>query len=262
MPIYTLPAVEDPDLVACPIVGMAIDTREHASDWHAHQRTQLLYQAEGGVTLYLADRVGQLAPLQAAWLPAGCVHRTAMQGTFAYRSLYFDVRAYPDLPREPAILDVNPLLRELIVRVTQWPSDAALDAPRQRLVGALLDELAAAPTAPLHLPMPRDRRLAPIARELLENPACPLSIDEWGRRVGASGRTLARVFLAETGLSFTRWRAQCRLLMARARLAEGASVTEVAHAVGYASDSAFIAMYRRAYGEPPGRRLRRRDPPP
>ena len=59
MPIYTLPAVEDPDLVACPIVGMAIDTREHASDWHAHQRTQLLDQAEGGVTLYLADRVGQ-----------------------------------------------------------------------------------------------------------------------------------------------------------------------------------------------------------
>ncbi|MCG2606115.1 MAG: AraC family ligand binding domain-containing protein, partial [Achromobacter sp.] len=165
MPVYSPDAVEDPDLVACPVVGMAIDTRAHASDWHAHQRAQLLYQAEGGVTLYLTDRVGQLAPLQAAWLPAGCVHRTAMQGTFAYRSLYFDVAVYPDLPREPRILDVNPLLREMIVRVTQWPSDQALDGPRQRLVGALLDELAAAPAAPLHLPMPRDRRLAPNARE-------------------------------------------------------------------------------------------------
>lgn len=262
MPIYSLDTVEDPDFVACPVVGMAIDTRAHASDWHAHQRAQLLYQAEGGVTLYLTDRVGQLAPLQAAWLPAGCVHRTAMQGTFAYRSLYFDVAVYPDLPREPRILDVNPLLREMIVRVTHWPSDQPLDGPRQRLVGTLLDELAAAPAAPLHLPMPRDRRLAPIARELLADPACALSIDDWGRRVGASGRTLARAFLAETGLPFTRWRTQCRLLMARARLAEGASVTEVAHAVGYASDSAFIAMYRRAYGEPPGRRQRRRGPLP
>ncbi len=258
MPIYSPAFVEDPDSVACPVVGQAIDTRAHASDWHAHQRAQLLYQAQGGVTLYLADRVGQLAPLQAAWLPAGCLHRTVMQGAFAYRSLYFDVAVFPDLPQEPRILDVNPLLREMIVRVTQWPSDQPLDAVRQRLVGALLDELAGAPAAPLHLPMPRDRRLAPIVEALLADPACPLSIEDWGRRVGASGRTLARAFLVETGLPFTRWRTQCRLLIARARLAEGASVTEVAHAVGYASDSAFIAMYRRAYGEPPGRRLRRR----
>ncbi len=262
MPVYSPAFVEDPDRVACPVVGQAIDTRAHASDWHAHQRAQLLYQAQGGVTLYLADRVGQLAPLQAAWLPAGCLHRTVMQGAFAYRSLYFDVGVFPDLPRTPCILDVNPLLREMIVRVTQWPSDQPLDAVRHRLVGALLDELAAAPTAPLHLPMPRDRRLAPIADALLADPACTLSIEEWGRRVGASGRTLARAFLAETGLPFSRWRTQCRLLIARARLAEGAPVTEVAHSVGYASDSAFIAMYRRAYGEPPGRRLRRRAAPP
>ena len=101
--------------------------------------------------------------------------------------------------------------------------------------------------------MPSDRRLRPIAAELLKNPACGLSIEEWGGRVGASGRTLARLFIAETGLSFTRWRTQCRLLLARARLAEGESVTTVAHAMGYASDSAFIAMHRRVYGESPAR---------
>ena len=237
-----------------PVVGLAIETRAHASDWHAHRRAQLLDQAEGGVTLYLPDRVGQLAPLQAAWLPAGCAHRTAMHGRFAYRSLYFDVDAYPGLPAEPMILDVNPLLRELILRVTQWSADAALDAGQARIVDTLLDELAAAPAAPLHLPMPRDRRLAPIARELLADPACSLSIEDWAGRVGASGRTLARLFLAETGLPFGRWRTRCRLLAARARLAEGASVTAVAHAMGYASDSAFIAMYRRTYGESPGRK--------
>lgn len=262
MPVYSPAFVEDPDSVACPVVGQAIDTRAHASDWHAHRRAQLLYQVRGGVTLHLADRVGQLAPLQAAWLPAGCVHRTVMQGAFAYRSLYFDVDSFPDLPQQPGILDVNPLMREMIVRITQWPSDQPLDAVRQRLVAALLDELAAAPTAPLHLPMPRDRRLAPIAQALLADPACPRSIEDWGKQVGASGRTLARAFLAETGLPFTRWRTQCRLLIARARLAEGASVTEVAHSVGYASDSAFIAMFRRAYGEPPGRRLHRRAAAP
>lgn len=254
MPHYPVEAVSDPDLAACPVVGLAIDTRAHASDWHVHRRTQLLYQAQGGVTLYLPDRVGQLAPLQAAWLPAGCTHRTSMHGKFAYRSLYFDVEVYPDLPAEPLILDVNPLLRELILRVTEWSADATLNPSQTHIVATLLDELAAAPAAPLHLPMPRDRRLLPIARELLAHPACPLTIEDWANRVGASGRTLARLFLSETGLSFSRWRTQCRLLAARAWLAEGMPVTEAAHAVGYASDSAFIAMYRRTYGEPPGRK--------
>jgi AraC-like DNA-binding protein len=254
MPHYSPESVLDPDSAVCPVVGLAIDTRAHASDWHTHRRTQLLYQAEGGVTLFLPDRVGQLAPLQAAWLPAGCTHRTAMHGTFAYRSLYFDVQAYPGLPAEPQILDVNPLLRELILRVTDWSADAGLTAAQSRIVETLLDELAAAPAAPMPLPMPRDRRLVPIARELLANPACPLSLEDWASRVGASSRTVERLFLTETGLPFARWRTQTRLLFARARLAEGMSVTAVAHAAGYASDSAFIAMYRRIYGESPGRK--------
>ena len=99
--------------------------------------------------------------------------------------------------------------------------------------------------------MPSDRRLRPIAAELLKNGLRPVDRG-MGRRVGASGRTLARLFIAETGLSFTRWRTQCRLLLARARLAEGESVTTVAHAMGYASDSAFIATPTRRW-TPPGR---------
>ncbi|KAG1453137.1 hypothetical protein G6F57_015789 [Rhizopus arrhizus] len=153
-----------------------------------------------------------------------------MHGTFAYRSLYFDVQAYPGVPAEPQILDVNPLLRELILRVTDWSADAGLTAAQSRIVDTLLDELAAAPTAPMPLPMPRDRRLVPIARELLANPSCPLSLEDWASRVGASSRTVERLFLTETGLPFARWRTQTRLLFARARLAEGMSVTAVAHA--------------------------------
>ncbi|MBR8654433.1 helix-turn-helix transcriptional regulator [Achromobacter sp. Marseille-Q0513] len=256
MPISPRHAVIDPDQALCPVIGLGVDGHAHVSGWHSHRRGQLLFQARGSMTLYLADRVGELAPLQAAWLPGGCTHRATMSGGYAFRSLYFDPQAYPDLPTQPRVLDVNPLLRELILRVVPWPGDGPLDAARARIVDTLLDEFAASPSRPMPLPMPSDRRLRPIAAELLKNPACGLSIEEWGSRVGASGRTLARLFIAETGLSFTRWRTQCRLLLARARLAEGASVTTVAHAMGYASDSAFIAMHRRVYGEPPARLLR------
>lgn len=256
MPRCDPDALIDPDCAVCPIVGLAFDASHHESTWHIHRRTQLLYQIEGAVTVHTADRLGHLAPLQAVWLPAGQVHRAAMYGRFSNRSLYFDVQVYPDLPRTSLIIEVSPLLRELIVRVTQWPVDTALSAAQTRLVSALLDELASAPAAPLHLPMPRDRRLAAIATALLEEPALPWTLDEWAARVGASARTLARRFVRETGLSYAQWRTQCRLLVAQTQLAEGVSITAVAHAVGYASDSAFIAMYRRVYGEPPGRRSR------
>lgn len=256
MPRYRLHDVIDPDTAICPVVGLAIDTRKHESDWHTHRRTQLLYQAEGAVTLYTADRVGQLAPSQAVWLPAGHLHRTTMHGRFSYRSLYFDVEAYPDLPRSPATLEINALLRELILRVTEWQSDQTLTPAQDRLVATLLDELASADSAPLHLAMPREKRLRAITQALLDDPASPLSLGDWGTQVGASERTLARSFVRETGMTFAQWRTQCRLLVAQTRLAEGVSVTTVAHMVGYASDSAFIAMYRRLYGLSPGRKTR------
>ncbi|KVO16974.1 AraC family transcriptional regulator [Burkholderia ubonensis] len=254
------PHVIDLDAASCPIVGIAYESREHDSEWHAHQRTQLLYLTEGAVTLQTADRIGHLAPLQAIWLPAGLQHRAVMQGRFAYRSLYFDVQAYRDLPRTAVIIEVSPLLRELVVRVTEWPADGALTGARTRLASVLLDELAAAPASPLYLPMPRDRRLGTIANALVDDPSEQRTLDEWAGRVGASARTLARLFVSETGLTYVQWRTRCRLLVAQTQLAEGASITEVAHAVGYASDSAFIAMYRRLYGEPPGRRNRIRRP--
>jgi AraC-like DNA-binding protein len=256
MPRYAPDHAIDPDTAACPIVGMAIDTRQHASHWHNHRRTQLLYLSQGAVTVYTRDRVGQLAPMQALWLPSGLAHRTVMHGQFSYRSLYFDTGIYPSLPAEPVVLEVKPLLRELILCITEWSEDAELTRVQDRLVAVLLDELAAAPAALLSLPMPSDKRLLVIAQALLDKPDLTRSLDEWSTQAHASARTLARGFIRETGLTYRQWSTQCRLLAAQTLLAEGASVTEVAHRVGYASDSAFIAMYRRIYGKTPGRRIR------
>ena len=67
----------------------------------------------------------------------------------------------------------------------------------------------------------------------------------------ASERTVARLFLSETGLSFGAWRQQARVLEAMGRLGGGAPVTQVALDLGYDSVSAFSAMFRRAAGASP-----------
>lgn len=77
------------------------------------------------------------------------------------------------------------------------------------------------------------------------------TLDRWGRDVGASGRTLARAFLAETGVPFGRWRNRARLHAALTPPADGEPVGKVARRIGYASPSAFVAAFRRGTGTTP-----------
>ncbi len=118
------------------------------------------------------------------------------------------------------------------------------------------DQLRALKAEPLHLPMPSDRRLRKITDGLTGNPADGRTLGDWARSAGASERTLARHFRRETGMTFGSWRQRLRLLTAIASLAEGRPVTAVAYDLGYESPSAFVAMFRRELGTPPGRYMR------
>ena len=72
---------------------------------------------------------------------------------------------------------------------------------------------------------------------------------------GQSSRSLARLFLKETGTSFSTWRQHTRLMLALPRLAAGEPVTRVALDLGYASPSAFTRMFRRVLGVSPSEYL-------
>lgn len=250
MPRYHYNRVHNPDKAKCPIVGLSIDANNHQSAWHTHERAQLLYQTNGKIVWHTENHVGSLTSLQAVWLPAGTAHRTIMHGQFSYRSLYFDPQTYSQLPNEILTIQIGPLLREIILRITEWPADQTLSPTQLRLIEVLFDELTVAPQAGLKLPLPKDKRALAIALALIEQPDLKQSLEIWGKKIGASSKTLSRLFFKQTGLSFT----QCRLLSAQSYLAEGLSVTSTAHLLGYSSDSAFIAMYRRIYGSSPGKR--------
>jgi AraC-like DNA-binding protein len=86
---------------------------------------------------------------------------------------------------------------------------------------------------------------------LLANPADKRTLAEWGREAGASERTLARAFLAGTGIPFGRWRTLLRLQAALPALAAGVPVSAVARQAGYDTASAFVAAFRRETGLTP-----------
>ena len=121
------------------------------------------------------------------------------------------------------------------------------------MMDVILDQIMAQPVAALALPMPADPRLKRIANALIAEPADSRNLDDWAKTVGASKRTLTRLFMAQTGMSFRTWRQQCRLLRSIELLASERSVTLVAGEVGYDNPSAFIAMFQRVLGTTPSR---------
>ncbi|HSR71140.1 MAG TPA: helix-turn-helix transcriptional regulator [Kiloniellales bacterium] len=220
---------------------------------HRHRRAQLIYAAEGVMTVSAEAGSWVVPPQRAVWLPAGMGHRVTMNRTVKMRSLYVRPDAAPDLPSGCRVLAVTPLLRALILRAMELPADYPAEGPEARLVRVLLDEMRALPAAPLHLPEPADPRLVRVTDALHDKPGDRRSLADWAALAGASPRTLARLFLAETGLSFRAWRQRARMLQALVGLAAHRPVTVLALELGYDSPSAFIAAFRQVFGVTPAR---------
>ena len=220
---------------------------------HRHRRAQLVYASEGVMTVTTGKAAFVVPPQRAVWMPSGVGHRIDAHGSVAMRTLYVQPSAAPDLPLEVRVLQVSPLLRELMLAAVSLAPHHGPTGPESRLMEVILDQVRALPVAPLSLPMPTERRLRVIVDTLLDNPADPRGLDEWSAVLETSRRTLLRLFLRETGMTFRQWRQQRRLLRALEMLAGGQSVTEIGFDLGYESTSAFIAMFRRALGISPTR---------
>ncbi|MDT0341593.1 AraC family transcriptional regulator [Streptomyces litchfieldiae] len=219
-------------------------------DAHRHDDHQILYAGRGVLSI-TTDAGTWVAPgTRALWVPAGTVHAHLAHGPSALHTVGLPAGENPLGLATPTVLTVGPLLRELILAYTAEPDDDT--AERRRLRAVLLDRLRASPQQPVHLPTPTDPRLTEVCALLAADPADTRTLAELGARVGASERTLTRLFRADLGLTFPQWRTQLRLHHALLLLADGLPVTTVAHRCGWSSPSTFIDVFRRAFGHTPG----------
>jgi len=246
------PGEGDLDTVARPVVGVSLALQRGETDVHRHRKSQLMYVLDGLITLETGDGLWVVPPRCAIWIPSGIDHFARAAGPIHVAGLYVQPELVASLGGHCRVLFVQPLLRELVIRFA-GPEHRGDAGREQRLAMVLVDELLSAPEQPLHLPMPMDRRLRRLAEAMLEAPSERLTAEQWGDRVGASQRTLARLFQRDTGMSFGRWRQQLQVGLALQHLAAGESVTQVGLALGYESTSAFIAMFRRLLGTTPAR---------
>ena len=217
---------------------------------HTHRWHQFLYTATGVVRVSTADTTWVVPPSRAIWIPTGTTHAVTILEEAHMRSLYV-LPAASTLPNDACrVVEVSHLLRELIADLGRAETEA--DRRRERLVSDLiLDELRIAETLPVGLTLPVDKRLASLCHALIAEPSSTRTLDEWAPLVGASARTLARLFADELGTTFAAWRQQVRLAHAAPLVARGWPLSRVAAELGYSSQSAFSAMFRRTFGKSP-----------
>jgi AraC-like DNA-binding protein/mannose-6-phosphate isomerase-like protein (cupin superfamily) len=234
-----------------PVVGYAHD---YPAGWftglHAHPRAQLLYATSGVMRIEAEHASFVIPPGTGLFVPADVVHAVRMNGRVLMRALFLQERAAP-LSSINAIT-VSPLLRELILAACDEPVAWSLAGRGRHLAALAVDEIARARSLPLSLPVPSDKRLRRVTDALLACPGDKRALAEHAAHAGASVRTLARLFLHETGMGFLQWRQRLRLTEALAALSAGRTLPDAAGVAGYSSLPAFGAAFRGAFGVSPG----------
>lgn len=218
---------------------------------HYHPEDQLIFASRGVMTLRTSQGIWVVPPLRAVWIPAKVSHSVAMSGCVSMRTLYF----LPGLVRCPSakcsVINVSPLLKELILHACEFQRLSRRISLQRALIEMIVAQVTSADSIPLQLPHPVDPRATRVVRALIDAPADDRTLEKLCKECGASKRTIQRIFLSETKMSFVRWRQQLRLLHALQAMASGEKVSSAALDVGYSSPSAFTSMFRKQLGITP-----------
>ncbi|WP_431970877.1 AraC family transcriptional regulator [Nocardia sp. bgisy134] len=236
------------------VFGVGALPAGHWFDTHAHPQHQIAWAARGVLVVETDHGHWVLPPTRALWIPGGHPHRTGTADGAAMRGIFLEPDRCPVTYTVPTMVRVTRLLHELFDHLTApTPAAARTAARRERAEAVIFDLLEPVDVIPIGARQPEDLRARAVADALTSDPADQRTLAEFAADVATSTRTLARLFLAETGVGFGQWRTQVRLAASLPLLAAGLPIARIAGRVGYATPSAYVAAFRRTVGVSPGR---------
>lgn len=218
---------------------------------HTHELGHLVYPATGVLSLVTRDGSWIAPSNRVVWVPAEFEHQHRAHGAADMRIVFLPEAMAASLVAHPAVLAMTSLAREAMLMLTGPGHRPKESTDRLRLV--IIDELGTTGEQPLHLPEPHDDRLLAVTELVEEDLSNPVSLAQLGHQVGASERTLMRLFQQETGMTFRQWRTELRIHRALLLLADGLSVYDTAAECGWANPGSFILAFTSLVGMSPGK---------
>ena len=222
---------------------------------HKHAQGQLLLVVRGTLAIITEDGWWVTPPGMAIWIPPRTMHGARYSESSSIVNLRLDGAVLASLPAACTSFATTELLRALAFEVVQTRDESRAASEAETLIARLvvlqIQQRKQAPN--FFLSNGRDPRLQRATLLMREDPGSHITLDDLALRTHTSSRTLARLFVNETGMSFTRWREYLCLINAIDRLARKQSMTRVALELGYKSTSSFSTLFTRLVGMPPGR---------
>ncbi|ENX19151.1 hypothetical protein F892_03311 [Acinetobacter vivianii] len=217
----------------------------HIEDWHSHDRIQLIHTLTGVIRVQTHEGIWIIPPGRGVWIPAHKPHALLISGDVKARGVFIEDTLQHDIRNECRVVAIPALLRELMSSAMDIQNEIQPESRNERLLQLILDEVRLLPALAFNLPDPQSPKLQQLCQRIKENLALEWSLEESAQQLHISSKTLARHFQKETGLHFSHWVRQAKLMQAMIDLAMNKPVLNVALDLGYESPSAFSAMFKR-----------------
>lgn len=218
---------------------------------HSHEWGQFIYASQGVMLVKTPHHHYIVPPEQGVWLLPHIDHEVQSLTPVSLTSFYIATEMLGHMPKECGVLDVSVFLKVLIDEARYFSNDYTWEDNQGLHLRLIVQTLSRAPSAVFQLPFPTDKRLVKMLDAIHRTPANNYSLEQWGKIVGASSRTLSRLFKKETGLNYTEWRQRLTIQIAIGKLIGGDSIANIAHELGYHSPSAFTHMFKNKAGMTP-----------
>lgn len=220
---------------------------QHSHPWH-----QLLFPRQGMLRTRVLNKQYFIPSNRAMLIPAGSLHESWSINSVQFIGIYFKTEMLEQPVATCQVIEVSPLFNQMIYQVYKITSQLSLFSVKEkRLIQVFYDQLTEQKQAMLEIILPEDRRLKKMVSELLVNPASNKKLTDWAKQLGASERTISRVFESQTGLTFRQWRHRMRMISSLPMIEQNTPIQTVALNVGYESTSAFIHSFKKQFGQTP-----------
>ncbi|MBP8006090.1 MAG: helix-turn-helix transcriptional regulator [Acinetobacter sp.] len=233
----------------------------HIEDWHSHDRIQLIHTLTGVIRVQTHEGIWIIPPGRGVWIPAQKAHALLSSGDVKARGVFIETSASTSLINECRVVAVPALLRELMSSAMEIRTAIQSNSRNERLLQLILDEVQILPALAFNLPDPQSPKLQQLCQRIKGDLVLEWNLEDTAQQLHISSKTLARHFQRETGLHFSHWVRQAKVMQAMIDLAMNKPVLNVALDLGYDSPSAFSAMFKREISMTPSDYLKQFSSP-
>lgn len=227
-----------------PLFTLTEDNKGTAKYEHSHSKDQITYIESGLMKIIINTDIYLIPSGYLIYIPRNLAHNAEVQRQTVSHHLYIDNIYTKDLVSNAKMFCVSGLLKELILKMIHTGVRVS-SVDVAYLTVLRFELLSLQPDNTYSLPIPSHSKLQNVLRYINDNISQKIQLTLIADHVHLSTRQLSRIFKKETGMSFSLWIQNYKVLIAIKRLPVVKMTSVVASELGYDSDSAFIHMFKR-----------------